>query len=304
MNFLRPMLAASLLKPTDKHDDETIFNAMKKLRYPVLVSLKMDGIRAIKTDNLVSRTLKPIPNNSIRQRAMKLPAGMDMELWCPTLRYDEIESIVMSREHEASDLINFNILDYWKSDRTYPERLDILHKLIHNLDTEVHKPWTFLCSCADSLFQFEHKAITNLGEGICFRTLNSPYKQGRSTLKEQYLVKLARYVRTECTIVGFEEQLMNTNKSKHNAIGMMDRSSAKSGMLGKGVLGAFKVVNNNGIEFTVGSGAGLTDKIRETVWQEQENWLGKTIVVKHKPHGEKLKPRSPIYMGLRNEIDL
>ena len=106
------MLAASLLKPTDSHSDESILAAMQKLRYPVLATLKLDGIRAIKLDDLYSRTLKLIPNKSIRARAMKLPAGFDMELFNPDLQYDEIESIVMSREHLKSDLIQFHILDW------------------------------------------------------------------------------------------------------------------------------------------------------------------------------------------------
>ena len=89
------MLAAPLMPTGVEHTDENILREMQKLRYPVLATLKKDGIRAIKLDNLVSRTLKLIPNKSIRSRAEKLPYGFDMELWNPSLTYDEVESSVM-----------------------------------------------------------------------------------------------------------------------------------------------------------------------------------------------------------------
>ncbi len=162
-------------------------------------------------------------------------------------------------------------------------------------------PIPYLCRSADELFEFEKRAIEERGEGICFRLPDSPYKQGRSTLKEQYLVKLSRFVRTEATIIGFEEQMHNANRSKRNAVGMMDRSSRQSGLRGKGVLGAFIVRDDNGLVFNVGTGVGLTDAMREQVWLSQLNWLGARITIKHKPHGQKLKPRSPIYVGRREK---
>ena len=61
--FHRPMLAASLLPPSVDHSDENILAAMAKLRYPVLATIKKDGIRALRMNGtLLSRTLKPIPN--------------------------------------------------------------------------------------------------------------------------------------------------------------------------------------------------------------------------------------------------
>ncbi len=325
----RPMLAASLLPSDVEHSDEQIYKAMCGLKkWPVLASLKMDGIRGLKTDDLVSRTFKMIPNESVRRRAMKLPCGFDMELFQHNLTYDEVESIVMSEKHEDSDVIDFHILDDFNIDLGYGARLEnISHRLDQALQwTDVKFNYPELCLNADELMAFFLKCEKENGEGICFRTPNSPYKQGRSTLIEQYLIKLARFTRTEATIYGFEEQMMNLNKEKRNAVGRMDRSKTIAGQMGKGTLGAFLVKDDTihcpycplslphldctfckgtgFMAYKVGTGVGLTDRRRQEIWDNRDNYFGSKIVVKTKKHGTKVKPRSPIYCGFRDPIDL
>lgn len=305
INFHKPILAASLLKPDEPHTNEVIYEAMKALRFPVWVTLKKDGIRAIRTNDLLSRTLKLIPNISIRRRSMKLPAGFDCELWNPELSYDEVESIVMSREHDRSDLIQFHGLDWFDEYAGYCIRIDRLRAHLEYYAAawkDVVFQMPIQADSVNSLFEYFLKVEQEEGEGICFRLGNSPYKQGRSTLREQYLVKLCRYVRTEVTVIGFVEQECNTNSIKRNAIGNMDRASYKCGMIGKDTLGAFRVRSTEGLEFTVGTGVGLTDFKRKEIWLNQDQWLGQKIVIKHKPHGAKVKPRSPIYIGRRSDI--
>ena len=314
LTFKRPMLAATLLKPTDKHDDATILAAMKCLRYPVAATLKIDGIRALRLNSsLLSRRLKPIPNVSIRERSLKLPAGFDMELYNPELQYDEIESIVMSREHSDSDKIQFWVLDWFK-EGPYDKRISeaffhIENILAGTLYFDTYCEYPTICYTAEELLVFEHRCIEQHGEGICFRLFDSPYIQkdtldNRSTLAEQYLVKLSRFIRQEVTVIGFYEANENTNSDKRNALGMMDRSSFKSGMVGKGTLGGFYVRDSTGLEFKVGGGSWLTKLKRQGIWDNQSRYLGMQIVVKHKPHGKLIKPRQPQALGPRSEIDL
>ena len=123
INLIRPMLAASLLSPDIEHTDDNVYAAMKKLKYPVISTVKLDGIRALKTTDLFSRTLHLIPNESVRRRAMILPYGFDMELYSEFLTYNEIQSIVMSEEHEDSDKIEFHVLDDFNSEYGYQLRL-------------------------------------------------------------------------------------------------------------------------------------------------------------------------------------
>lgn len=305
ITFKRPMLAASLLKPTDKHDDETILRAMHKLKYPVLATLKKDGIRALRLNgSLLSRTLKPIPNKSIRERSLILPGGFDMELWNPLLTYDEIESIVMSREHPRSGEIQFHVLDWFNKELIYSDRCYFIRDYCLELNRpDVDFSHPVLCEYNFELMDFFYQSEKENGEGICFRTLSSPYKQGRSTLKEQYLVKLARFITGEAVIVGFEEQMENGNSSKRNAVGMMDRSSAKDGLMGKNTLGALWVRDiKTNQEFKIGTG--FDDKTRRTIWNNKKEYMNKIVSYQHKPHGQKLLPRCPSYKGLRKEIDI
>ncbi len=314
MNFTKPILAASLLEPHTEHTDHNILEAMKKLRvWPVLATLKKDGIRALRLNaSLLSRTLKLIPNKSIRDRSMILPAGMDMELWCKELDYCQVESIVMSQEHTFSDKIEFHILDWFGQGESYGQRVGAMINLMSSPKDEpesYHRQVKFSpplrCDNADQLFAFFKLCELELGEGICFRTPMSPYKHGRSTLKEQYLIKLARYENNEAVITGFLEQLENINYAKRNAVGNIDRSSSVDGMVGKNTLGAFMCKDvKSGLEFTIGTGIGLTNELRQKIWDDRDCYVGKVISYRSKGHGTKVKPRSPTFRGFRSEIDI
>lgn len=312
MRFKEPMLCAPLLKPEVEHTDDNILGKMKELRYPVLASLKLDGIRALRLNGtLLSRKFKPIPNAYIRSRSIFLPAGMDMELYSKLYDYNQIQSIVMSASHPLERDICYHLLDWYNTQHAYEQRIhDIMVYMQEHAHLEAVTSCTkfgppIRCDNAEQLFTFFRSVEENLGEGICFRTPNSPYKFGRSTLAQQWLVKLCRYVTSEAIITGFEEQLANCNDDKRDATGKMKRSHSIDGLYGKGTLGALAVrdVHTN-IEFSVGGGLGLDDRLRQEIWNNQHQYLGKVISYRCKAHGVKVKPRSPQFRGFRNaEID-
>lgn len=305
ITFKSPMLAVALLPPSVEHTNDNILAAMKKLRYPVLASLKMDGVRALRLNgSLLSRSLKTIHNKSIRERSLVMPGGFDMELWCEGMEYNDIQSIVMSAEHPDSDKVGFYVLDWYQTNCGYLQRL-------HNIDvwalTNKSEAKIMPVNCAtnfDMLLSFFTDAESKHSEGICFRTPNSPYKFGRSTLAEQYLVKLCRYHTAEAKIVGFEEQMANCNKAKWNNAGKMDRGHSLSKMKGKNTLGAFIVMNETGQQFSIGTGSGLTNSVRDRIWFDRHSYLGKIITFTHKGFGMKVLPRSPSFKGFRDKRDL
>jgi len=306
------MLAAPLMSLNSEHTDDAILAAMKKLHYPVMATLKKDGIRGLRLNsNLLSRTFKRIPNFDLCTRSMILPGGADMELWNKDLAYHEIESIVMSRNHPDTDKIQFHLLD-WVMLGSYAERVYKIMEIMPNYAPAMGVKFSppVMCDNAEQLIAFFLLCEEEAGEGICFRTPTSPYKQGRSTLKEQYLVKLARYITAEAVIVGFVEQMENTNGPQWNRAGKMDRSSELAGMVGKNTLGAFVVRpagvplnpdNLFGDEFKIGTGIGLDDNLRKEIWDNQDKYLGRVISYRSKPHGKKTKPRSPTFRGFRDK---
>ncbi len=104
----------------------------------------------------------------------------------------------------------------------------------------------------------------------------------------------------------------------------MDRSKTIAGQMGKGILGAFLVKDDfcpcpyctltpphldctfckgtGFMAYRVGTGVGLTDRRRQEIWDNRDSYFGEKVVVKSKPHGMKVKPRSPIWMGFRKDI--
>jgi hypothetical protein len=311
--FDKPTRACSLLTPKDKRDDCTIYDKIKKLYKDIpgsrIATLKKDGIRAVVLGDLASRTIKKIPNLQLQSRRLDKPYGLDVELYADELDFDEITSIVMDAKEQA-DAIKFHIIDLWDKGQgiPYTERLALARFLCHHC-SDVVPADPVECPTPDSLFQLFLDVERSGGEGICWRLPASPYFQkgtvdNRSTLNEQLLIKLARPIRSECIVIGFEEQMLNINPDKRNALGAMNRSSSAAGKIGKGVLGKFLVRDADGLEFKVGTGIGLTGRRRAEIWLNQDKYLGKTIMIESKSHGVKVKPRSPVYVGVRDSIDL
>lgn len=298
-----PLLACKLLPSDIPHTDDNIIQAMSKLTYPVMATLKLDGILSLTMPDIIlaSRTFKWIPNVSLCARALSLPQGLQMELFNPLLDYNDIQSIVMSETHPRSDEIQFHLLDtFAHKNYTYINRCNQLAHINLYLKEKTHFQFPVTCNDHHALFSL-FLEYEKSGEGICFRLPSSVYKEGRSTLKEQILIKFCRYIHSECIITGFEEQKANTNCEGRHATGKMNRSKRLAGMVGKATLGALLVKDNNGMEFRVGNGVGLDDKLREKIYLNQDKYLGKTIVVRSKNHGVKIKPRSPVFWGFREE---
>ena len=72
-------------------------------------------------------------------------------------------------------------------------------------------------------------------------------------------------------------------------------------MVGKGVMGALRVVGINGrykdVEFGIGSG--FNDEDRKDVWKP-----GDIVKYKYFPLGSKDAPRFPVYLGRRSKLDM
>jgi len=217
----------------------------------------------------------------------------------------------MSRKHVDTDKIQFHLLD-WIMLGSYAERVYKIMQIMPNYvaDANVKFSPPVMCNNAEQLMAFFKLCEEEAGEGMCFRTPTSLYKQGRSTLNEQYLIKLSRYITAEAVIVGFEEQYENTNRMQWNGVGKMDRSSAQEGMVGKNTLGAFVVeysdflcagdMTPHKMQFKIGTGVGLDDKLRKEIWENRDKYVGRIVTYKCKPHGKKVKPRSPIWKGFRD----
>lgn len=284
-----------------------------KIAYPVYASPKLDGIRCSIVDGrALSRTLKAIPNKAVYADLSALGLnGLDGELivGSPTSKtvYNETVSKVMAHD-KGSDDVNYYVFDMHDiPEATYRHRLDSLISEMPFLQTQttikIHLLEQLLIDNEEGMLAYEAECVGRGYEGIILRHPEAPYKHGRSTVKEGYLLKVKRFEDSEAEIIGFEEEMFNGNDAEVNELGRTKRSSAQAGKVGKNTLGAFNVRDCvSGIEFSIGTG--LTALQRGTFWQRQDDYLGKLVKYKFFPVGVKVAPRHPVFLGFRDRADL
>jgi DNA ligase-1 len=311
-NLWKPMLAA-------KPKPEELDAAIAALRYPVLASTKLDGIRAsVQNGKLYSRSLKLIPNLEMQARwGREELDGLDGEIvvGSPTAEacFSRSTSIVMSRDKPAEGAV-FNVFDRYEPLENFAWRLLQAKHAVdgvwygHTLRHVHHER----VNSAAALAKYEAKVLKAGYEGVMVRDPDGLYKQGRSTLNEGGLVAIKRTVDAEAVILDVYEQEENTNEKALNELGKMKRSSHKAGKVGKGTLGGFTVrqdgVTSKGVGFEaffkIGTGKGLTEAVRAELWAARKTLPGRLVKFRYQAIGTKDSPRQPIFLGLRDRSDL
>lgn len=297
---MNPMLAATVKDVTT-------------LRFPLLASPKLDGIRAVVQDGVVlGRSLKPLPNKLIQQLLGRPELnGLDGELVVghPTdpLVYNRTQRGVMAVETAPS--FNFWVFDCQDSALPFQARLARSQQLARDHDRQrliVPVPHKTLNSVKD-LDAYEAEVLQLGYEGVMLRTPTGRYKAGRSTLSEAGLMKLKRFDDAEAEVIGATELMQNTNAAKPNELGHMTRSSHQAGMVGRGCLGALVVQGLNGpyagVTFHIGTG--FDEALRYELWLLYTIGKLNDKVVKYKYFfsGAKDAPRFPVFTGFRLKED-
>jgi DNA ligase-1 len=308
----KPMLAGTL-------------DNLGTLRFPVLASPKLDGIRAIVdlNGNLMSRNGKLIQNEHVRRLfSLKALAGLDGELICgdptgPTV-WNSVEipegttqiadsvfrrtsSAVMSRDGEPN--VVFHVFDRQNGVRyAFADRLREIKEVLH----EVSYPVGYVklvphltIKTEEELLRYEEVCLSKGFEGVMVRDPAGPYKHGRSTVKEGWLLKLKRFQDSEAIVIGAFE--LNHNFNEKDASGK--RTSHAAGKVAAGILGGFVARDvKSGVEFEIGTGF---------TREQRQDWFlnaisgklnGKVLTYKFFPSGSKNKPRFPVFRGWRDDL--
>jgi DNA ligase-1 len=155
------------------------------------------------------------------------------------------------------------------------------------------------------LGEYEEQCLAEGYEGVMIRTPDSPYKCGRSTERESWLLKIKRFDDDEAVVLETYEGLSNLNPAERDAFGRTKRSSCKENKVGRGELGGFVVrVMSTGVEFRLGYNHLLGGIDRVTLWEQRVSLPGKIVKFKHQPSGAKEAPRFPKFVGFREAWDL
>lgn len=281
---------------------------LQKIRFPVMVSPKLDGIRCLVHNGVgYSRSLKPIPNAFV-QSVFKsgLYDGLDGELIVGPANAPDVYRVtnsgVMSKDGEPD--FTFHVFDRWElHGQGFSSRLDSIGANVgiypahHQLELVPQTPVRDMFG----LLAFETTQLELGYEGIMGRSLTGTYKFGRSTVKDGILWKLKRFTDSEFKVVGFEERMHNANEAFTDELGRTKRSSHQENKVGRGDLGAI-VLDHPAGTFTCGTG--FDDALRSEIWANRDRYLGQWAKVKHFEIGAKDKPRFPVFLGWRDERDL
>lgn len=266
--------------------------------YPVAVTPKIDGIRAVMVNGgLVSRTLKPIPNVHVRSALESvLPDGADGELMYGD-SFQSCTSAVMTRDGPA---IGFT---YYAFDYVGPRGPDVPYmQRISELSRFMASPSSIRQAKAvrsivqvivllpeeardsKALDALESKALVAGFEGLIARLPHGRYKYGRSTAKEGLLLKIKRFEDAEAEVTGVEELVHATATE------------------GSRMLGALVAVRPDGVEFRIGTG--FSTQQRKDLWSTRKSLYGRMVKYKFFRIGMADAPRFPTFLGFRDMQDM
>lgn len=285
---MKPMLSASL----DGIPLET-------LRYPLFVSPKLDGVRALVLDGTVySRNMKPIRNKHVQKLFMNLH-GLDGELivGSPTDGHvlNRTQSGVMSFDGEPDVRLHvFDSIGDAFAGESFRRRYDYL--FTGQADTydsiqivEHHEVFS-----PEQALALEQRYLEMGYEGIMLRDPNGPYKEGRSTLREGYLMKLKRFMDGEGEVASLEEGRHNENELTRDELGRAKRSKHQENLTGAGMVGS--IILKDGMRLSPGI---MTHAERGFYWEHPEQLVGKIVHWRAFGYGALNTPRFPRYYGIR-----
>lgn len=259
---------------------------LEDIEYPVYASPKLDGIRCIIINGRAhSRNLKLIPNKHIQQtlQALDLPQ-LDGELMIDG-DFNSVQSAVMSQEGKPN--FYYNVFDLY-IDKPFTIRSELVGQYCHTkMFPEIRYLEHWVMHDKEQLFNYWELCLRRGYEGVIVRSPNGPYKLGRSTMREGYMLKLKKFFDDEAIIVSYEELMRNTDTS----------TKQLANLYGANMLGAL-VVKWKGKEFKIGSG--FDETTRKQLWQNSEALIGKQVTFKYQEVSKYGIPRFPVFKALRN----
>ncbi len=309
-DITRPMKAATLT-----------YADFDRVEWPSIGSPKVDGIRLLVHPELgpVTTSFKPLPNHYVREEVLR-HAGrtyFDGELVAVDpktgviLEYNQTQSAMMSRDGQPA--WKFLVFDcFEKPEWDFKSR----HQLARHHCRRISWPAIKILKHVDiadmdAFVKYATWCLEQGFEGAMLRAPGGIYKNGRSTLRQGWLLKYKQWADAEGTITGFRELMHNDNPDVRDNFDLAKRSSHKSNMVPMTTLGALIVMTEWG-EIRVGSGFDMA--LRQEIWNRNmvmqvsdTEWIirgsqpdmGRQITFKYQVFGLKDKPRFPIFKGFR-----
>ena len=277
---------------------------LEHLRYPLLVSPKLNGVRGyVRNGDVLSTSNKLLPNVNLQDK-FRTAEHLDGEFIvgdpCDTKRSLNRTTSVVMADDKPIDQLKFYAFDHVKNtDWRFIDRIELLQETKHPGVIIIRHE---LVQNEKELLAKEIEYLSRGYEGLITRDPHAPYKYGKSTAKQAWMGKMKRFKDDEAEVIGFTEEERNNNVATISETGRTKRSSAKAGKVGKDTLGSVLVRNAQGAVFGIGTGFSAIE--RAEIWANQAKYLGRLIKYKFFEAGSDGTPVLPVFLGWRDRRDL
>jgi DNA ligase-1 len=284
------------------------------IRFPCFGSFKIDGVRVLGRDGLPGSRNGKVHRNLHLQKLFaehaRVLQGLDGEI----IVGDPFAPDVCRRSSSACSTIEgvpdfqLHLFDRWDTPtEPYHQRLRVVRdRHDYELPSWCHVVRQFRLHNHAELMALEAEALALGYEGLILRDPDAPYKNGRSTLKQGWLLKFKRFQDFEATVVGVEERMHNGNEAETSELGYTTRSSHQENLIGMGTLGALwceGLTAFQGKRFKVGTFKGFTAEELKELW-DGGTLVGRIAKLEHFPIGVKDLPRFPKLLDWRSIEDV
>lgn len=284
------------------------------LKYPLLASTKLDGIRCIiKNGEILSRSLKSIQNEQIRCRLEPIRIFteqnnviFDGELFSPELTFQQIVHFVMTQDLGDEQLPKnlkfycFDCIENNQLDIPFNQRLEMAKLYMMRFSDIAFPVEQINVDSPEAINKLFEVVLKEGYEGLILRNPKGKYKFGRGTVKEGLIYKVKPFVTFDAQIIGVVQatEVNQDAEKKINELGRSVTSKKKNDRHTIDKASAFMVYYNNQELKVV---LAMTDEEKEQVWLNKESYIGKWMEYKGMLVGSKDVPRHPVMLRFRED---
>lgn len=297
---------------------------------PCGLSFKVDGIRGMAYDGAINSTSgAPLRNLQIQAYIKSIPeemwSGLDFEVIAgnPWDKNVMQAATTAAMNTNAETDFSFWVFDDFSNKKlpfkqryaNYCQRVDDLNKWCYAKGLGIHfnKIEYRHIETMEQYNAMKEEAAQKGFEGLYGKSWDGEYKEGRATPKQRWVWKDKPWTDEEGLVVDALEMMENTNEAEEDNFGRTKRSKASEGLVGKGYLGSFVVINDKykddqgrHIPFRVSAGT-LTMEERKKLWElwisDKDDFFKKMLTYKFFDFGIVDVPRSALFKSWRDPID-
>jgi len=288
----------------------------EKMRYPVYVSNKLDGIRCtIHCGKAGSTSGKELPSKYVRHLATRLPSGIDGE-WvygnpadeqCMSLTQTAVMSIEWPKELDQHEL-RFYVFDWVLAGVAFDDRLT---RIIDWHSASAPGFVVFIeqriARNAQLLTELYEAALKEGYEGIITKAPRGLYKHGRSTFNEGGAGKLKPFGKElfEARVLDWAPLEIKRSTYEASNFPLTILEELENGNVIVDAIGSLLVEDvKSKVQFDIGGGHLFTMLNRIDMYSQRASLRDRIIQYKCMTYGTVEKPRQPVGVRWRDPIDM